>query len=100
MMSYGLQVGHRDDKTCVPLVARNVQRRTLQRQFQMICPDCKHDAFAHNAERCTHEHVSSALVMRKDCDCRFSRGDVIDRHEIGADMTAAFNSVARTAPAG
>ncbi len=48
----------------------------------MICPDCKHDAFSHDAARCTHRHLSSARVVHPKCDCRLSRGDVIDRHDI------------------
>jgi hypothetical protein len=44
----------------------------------MICPDCKHDGFAHNAERCVHEDPSGAQIVRYLCDCPLSRGDVID----------------------
>jgi len=43
----------------------------------VICPDCKHDNFSHDAERCIHTSASGASGDVA-CSCSLSRGDVID----------------------
>jgi len=57
----------------------------------MTCPNCKHDAFSHNAEQCTHKLPRSAYAVRNVCNCEFSRGDVIDRHNVEEALKGALS---------